>query len=570
MKSILVLFVAVLFLAACRDKNLVQLEFLEVRTEAPLTLNIGQILLVGRIAGLSESSAERCGFVWSNDPDSVSAFEEHLRRLEVGIPPVGNDSFSVVFRIKPQETVYVRAFAQLGDRLVYAREILSASLDRVVEMAGPSLVENNSAGVFGRLVGLKALNQTLSRYGHVYSSSDAHPEIGKPGCDTTLFLDANDDGVFTSHLKNLAFNTTYFVRAYAVDDQQEPVYSDQTDTFRVRDGWERIGDFPVIFQDGAAVATSNGFAYAGFGTFNVNLSPPDIPKEFWQFSPGNFPGWMKTASNPFNNDPVYKRTNTSVFSIGDTIYVIFGEQHNPNTNALRSFWKYSIGSDSWQNVSIPISQNIFNARSGAAGFVLNGKIYVGSGVLYTSTAYIYKNDFWEYNPETGNWRQVKSLPLKTSNAPVAALGRSDALGFASASFGYVGCGEYLGLTLNDFWKFTPPESVQDSGKWELVENQFPGLARINAVSFVIGNKAYVGTGWNLAERNLNDFYAFDFATETWSKKTAFQGGKRQQMMAFALDGYGYAGTGIERIIDPNGQTFHDEAQSSFWRYTPEN
>jgi N-acetylneuraminic acid mutarotase len=564
-----------LLAVACRDKGLEKLEFLEVATESPVLLDIGTVQVVGRISGLAQSNVDQCGFIWSYNSDSVSTPEQSLRRIIVNTQPAGNDSFSVFFRINPTETVYFRAFAQLGDRLVYAKEIVSSSLDVIVEMAGTATVENNSATVYGALIGLKVLDQTLSYYGHVFSESNQTPEIGAPDCDSTQYLDANQDGLFESPLKALKFNTTYYVRAYAIDGQQQPIYSTQIDTFRIRDGWERIADFPTPLQDGAAIAAANGFAYAGFGINNTGGPPTDIIKELWRFDPNDPSNWAKTPSEPFNNELTYKRTNTSLFSINDTIYVIFGEQDNPNPDpnpiANRNFWKYSISSDQWVNT--PISPSfpfaIFSPRSGAAGFVLNGKIYVGAGVFYPANGYIYKNDFWEYDPATGNWRQVKSLPMQNSNNSINNYGRSDAISFASANNGYVGCGEYLGLPVNDFWKFTPPTSLQDSGKWELVTAQFPGLGRINGVAFVIGNKAFVGTGWNLSERNLADFYAFDFTSETWSKQTAFQGSPRQRMIGFSLNGYGYAGTGIARVADPNGQIFYDEVQRDFWRYTPE-
>jgi hypothetical protein len=42
---------------------------------------------------------------------------------------------------------------------------------------------------------------------------------------------------------------------------------------------------------------------------------------------------------------------------------------------------------------------------------------------------------------------------------------------------------------------------------------------------------------------LNDFYKFDATTETWSRIADFPGAKRRDAVAFAINGYGYVGTG---------------------------
>jgi N-acetylneuraminic acid mutarotase len=571
MKNQIYLLLSFLILAlGCRDKNLVALEFLEVKTETPVVLNVGELRLVGRTLGLEQSNADKCGFVWSKDPDSVSAFQGLLQQLPAIDIPVQNDSFSVIFRIKPHETIYFRAYAQLGERFVYAKEIVSASLDQVVEMADKAIVDNNSATVFGRLIGLDALNQTLSRYGFIYSALDATPDFDNlTQADTTQWLNGDSDGLFQNQLSGLKFNTAYYVRAYAIDGNQAPIYSQRIDTFYIRDGWEKIDNFPSYFIDGVAVQADDGFVYAGFGAV-ADLLATDIIKTVWKFSPNNSPAggiWME--STPFTDNPINKRLHTSLFAIKDTLYVIFGERSNPNTTAVLDFWKYYIKEQYWEQSDTYLSGNVFGPRTGAAGFVLNGKIYVGAGRKYVGNAPRYLNDFWEYTPETTSWRRVKSLPMQTSLDTVQ-YGRYDAVGFASATHGYVGSGDYYGLPVTDFWRFTPPASAQDSGKWDLVTDPFPGEGRIEGISFVIGNKAYFGSGANLSTGLLDDFYAFDFITEKWSKKTAFQGGRRQRMLGFSMNGLGYAGTGIQRFVINNGQSTSDSVRTDFWRYIPEN
>lgn len=229
---------------------------------------------------------------------------------------------------------------------------------------------------------------------------------------------------------------------------------------------------------------------------------------------------------------------------------------------VRNFWKYAISTNTWgEEVDIDISQNIFGSRSGAVGFVLGEKFYVGAGHRYQGGNLVYENDFWEYNPQTGGWTKVKSLPMRTLNGE-SMNGRFEAVGFASDEHGFVGGGEFGGLLCTDFWRFTPP-GAQDSGKWELVAQPFPGDGRIDALSFTIGDKAYYGCGYNLALLGLSDFYEFDMKLETWTRKTPFQGGGRFRMLGFSANGFGYGGCGIE--LSSSLPIIHQD----FWRYTPE-
>jgi N-acetylneuraminic acid mutarotase len=92
--------------------------------------------------------------------------------------------------------------------------------------------------------------------------------------------------------------------------------------------------------------------------------------------------------------------------------------------------------------------------------------------------------------------------------------RSGAVGFVIGDTAYVGTGfNYEGNTrLKDFWKY---DQFQKS--WIQVAS-FPGPGRSNAVAFVMNNKAYVGTGTNDGLYPMSDFYEFDpanGANGTW-------------------------------------------------------
>lgn len=92
-------------------------------------------------------------------------------------------------------------------------------------------------------------------------------------------------------------------------------------------------------------------------------------------------------------------------------------------------------------------------------------------------------------------------------------------------------------------------------------NSFAGTARSNAVSFVINNVAYVGTGIDLSSTKYKDLYSYNPASNTWTQLTPMPtaAAARYNAVAFAAGGKGYVGTGI----DVNGNYLND-----FWQFDP--
>ena len=86
---------------------------------------------------------------------------------------------------------------------------------------------------------------------------------------------------------------------------------------------------------------------------------------------------------------------------------------------------------------------------------------------------------------------------------------------------------------------------------------FPGTERYGAVAFVLGNIAYVGTGYtpstkNRADEFHHDFYAYDPSTGKWSDTPVTylppdaqgESNARKDAIAFSLNNKAYVGTGI--------------------------
>lgn len=75
--------------------------------------------------------------------------------------------------------------------------------------------------------------------------------------------------------------------------------------------------------------------------------------------------------------------------------------------------------------------------------------------------------------------------------------------------------------------------------WGKTSN-FPGTERDDAVSFVVGTNAYVGTGYKKGWTTTKDFYVFSMDTETWDTIASLPNGKeRQYATAFSSNTHGF-------------------------------
>jgi Uncharacterized protein conserved in bacteria len=273
------------------------------------------------------------------------------------------------------------------------------------------------------------------------------------------------------------------------------------------------------------------------------------------------------------------RSGAVCFTIGDTVAYV-GLGYNYSSKYLKDFYMC----DS-KNSFIPIDTFPGVARTNAVAFSVNGKGYVGTG--YDGNNYL--NDFWEYNPGTGKWRQVKTLSAK----------RRGAVSFAINNVGYVGGGYNGDNYLKDYWKYT---ADGDSGSWSAIAS--PSKLRAYAVAFVLdknGSKAFVTTGerdgsyltdlimydpskneWtslrDIANTNTSESYddkynivrsyassfvisnkayvscgynngvtattwEYDPSTDLWTQKTNFEGSPRSQAVGFSINNQGFVGLG---------------------------
>ena len=141
-----------------------------------------------------------------------------------------------------------------------------------------------------------------------------------------------------------------------------------------------------------------------------------------------------------------------------------------------------------------------------------------------------------------SWEQVANF---------GGINRLHAVSFTIGNYAYVGLGNDGSNFLSDFWKYDTQSNI-----WTPIAN-FIGSARDRAVAFSLNGKGYVGLGLD-NNGYKNDFYEFNPATNSWTQIVDFPGTPRIGATAFSLTNMGYVGSGSDITSDRN----------DFYQYNP--
>jgi len=252
--------------------------------------------------------------------------------------------------------------------------------------------------------------------------------------------------------------------------------------------------------------------YIALGKFSNNL------KDLWEYDPAA-DTWTRKAD--FAGDA---RKGAFAFTIGNKAYVGGGDAGTAQLpNYKYDFWEYDPALDKWTQKA-----NFAGGWSCAAvAFSIAGKGYVSMGDGFS---YI-KNDIWEYDPFTDIWTQKTSCPCSI---------RKDAAGFVINNKGYIGTGNGPGGWRDDFWEYNP-----SSDSWTQRAN-FPGGGRIDAIGFSIRNIGYLGIGLDTSNVNFgvnDDFWEYLPSADSWVQIANFGGGLEWDAISFSIGDTAYVGTG---------------------------
>jgi len=299
------------------------------------------------------------------------------------------------------------------------------------------------------------------------------------------------------------------------------------------DTWTKKADF-----GGGGRAYAVRFSIGNKGYIGMGWDGSLVHNDFWAYDPAlNI--WIQKADGPLQSDG-------AAFSIGSKGYIVTGYDGSSKTKAS---WMYDPAANTWTRKA----DFGGTARVATIGFSIGSKGYVGTGETGKDGS-PYTNDFWEFDPTANTW---------TRKADFGGGIRYGAVGFSIGSIGYIGGGSNGENDIdndndNDFWAYNP---IADTWTRKADCGDFAGGTPYNAVGFSIGNKGYIGTGsdgWPRAY--LKDFWEYDPATNTWTKKADFGGTGRMAAVGFSIGNRGYIGTGWQQ----DSSSFY----SDFWEYEP--
>jgi N-acetylneuraminic acid mutarotase len=197
------------------------------------------------------------------------------------------------------------------------------------------------------------------------------------------------------------------------------------------------------------------------------------------------------------------------------------------------------------------SQNIWQQKDSVKGsikaacgsFVINGEGFVLGGI----DDFGFKRKMYSYNPIQNDWDNELSIGGLNGDG----LDRASASTFSIGNKGYICLGQgQTNSYFKDLWEYD-----SETQSWSQ-KADFSGSARRQAVSFSVGEFAYVGTGQDVTGLK-KDFFKYDPLTNTWTALNDFPGTARRQAVGFAMGGEAYVGTGDDGVL-----------KSDFWMYFP--
>jgi N-acetylneuraminic acid mutarotase len=175
-----------------------------------------------------------------------------------------------------------------------------------------------------------------------------------------------------------------------------------------------------------------------------------------------------------------------------------------------------------------IRQQYFYEKS----FMRKVYAYVSGSVLIVLSIFLSQSCSKKTSNTTdliGNWSRASDFD---GNA------RSEAVSFTIGDYAYISTGTTDRDRFQDLWEFSLARNY-----WAQ-KADLPGVARSAAIGFSIGTKGYLGTGFD-GTNNLNDFWEYDPSSNTWTQKDDFKGTARYDAVGFSVDNKGYVSCGFD-------------------------
>lgn len=248
--------------------------------------------------------------------------------------------------------------------------------------------------------------------------------------------------------------------------------------------WTRLNDFPGKARVGAICAVAGNRVFAGLGyagTQNTDIFTDSMYlSDFWEYHTVS-DSWSRKATYPGNG-----RDKAAVVVYKQEIYVFNGFVQQGSNNEV---WKYNPGTDTWTRMNDYPGRH----RYCTVAITDGRRIFAGTGFNTLNN-----NEWWEYLPESDSWKRRKSMP---------DTGRCNAVAFVVNDRFFVSTGRYFdgaltgGHLKNDLMEYLP-----ETDTWKRHTN-LSAAPRENAITFVAGNKAFIGLGED-DSTIFNDLWSF--------------------------------------------------------------
>ena len=291
-----------------------------------------------------------------------------------------------------------------------------------------------------------------------------------------------------------------------------------------------IGDAP---RGNASCFVIGDTAYVGLG-YNELAGGLRRLTDFWSFTVAK--GWTQLP-----DFPGAARSNATAFSIGNYGYVGVGYDA---VNVYKDFYRYDPAFHAWSRKA-----DFHDPRYDAVGFGLQGKGYIGTGYNVYS-----RNDFYQYDTAADTWTLVAGTSGDFSK-------RRGAVALVYNDKAYIVTGSNNNVMVRDMWSFDPSQAVPwhqladitntDPASWD---DGYTDIARDQATAFVNGDQAFVTTGSNGTLQTST--WAYDFASDRWSRRTAYPTAPRTGAVSFTVSGLSFLGSGFSG----SNSTFDDFEQ----------
>jgi uncharacterized delta-60 repeat protein len=335
--------------------------------------------------------------------------------------------------------------------------------------------------------------------------------------EESIFIDSVDANVVQYIVHDLEASTEYefYITAFDEDTESVPSNNSYEWTKGILFGRWTILEVSNIPERSDAVA----FSIGGDGYVGLGQNDSGLLKDFWKYDSATNQ-WSPIAAFPGN-----ARIGAVAFVVNGKAYVGTGNDLSGN-GFLRDFYEYDPTANTWTRVAdYPESPASGSGITAGAAFAVKNYGYVGLGNNGVNNG----KEFYQYNPLENTWTPTAEFPGE---------GRLGATTFADDTYGYIAMGS-TGLTkTNELRVFNTLY-----GTWE-IGAAYPAPPKTGAVTAYLNNQAIVCTGWGNDSQPSADIMEYANQTGWEYPYTAFPGEPRADAVSFVIGkkAYFFSGT----------------------------